>query len=463
MKKSMKKSVQKSVQKKLILFVLLLNAATMAAQTATAGLVAGPMLGWAEHRSAMIWLEVSPEIQSVEIKYWEKANPAVAQSRFWMGELFQEFNPLKVELNNLLPGKMYEYTILLDEQPIILPYKTEFVTRELWEFRKSAPDFSFLTGSCAYINDADYDRPGKPYGNNFSIFETMAKTPAAFMLWLGDNIYLREADFSSPYGIAYRYSHDRALADLQRFWAAMPHHAIWDDHDYGNNDADKTFALKNVSRKKFTDYWCEKNYGDGTNGIYSKFSFADCEFFLLDDRWFRSNDDLPDSVKGTWNLDKKMFGDAQIDWLKNSLLGSRATFKFIVTGSQVLNPATKYECFRQYPVEYKDFMDFINQSKISGLLFLTGDRHHSDVIKQERPNKYPLYDITSSSLTAGIGLAQGDEKNNPARVANTLLEANNFAKISVSGEKNKRKLTVEFLDVKGAKQKEFSVLETDLK
>jgi alkaline phosphatase D len=32
----------------------------------------------------------------------------------------------------------------------------------------------------------------------------------------------------------------------------MSHYAIWDDHDYGPNNADKSYHLKETSRKVFT-------------------------------------------------------------------------------------------------------------------------------------------------------------------------------------------------------------------
>jgi alkaline phosphatase D len=47
--------------------------------------------------------------------------------------------------------------------------------------------------------------------------------------------------------------------------------------------------------------------------------YSDADIFLLDDRTWRSNDNLSDSVDGKPNPIKKMFGDQQIDWLKNSL------------------------------------------------------------------------------------------------------------------------------------------------
>lgn len=96
-------------------------------------------------------------------------------------------------------------------------------------------------------------------------------------------------------------------------------------------------------------------------------------------------------------------------------------------------------------------------------MFLTGDRHHSEIIKLERPSLYPLYDITVSPYTSGIGKAGGAEATNPYREPNTLVEAQNFAKISFSGKRNDRVMKVEFLGLKGEKLGEWSVNENTLR
>ncbi|MBL0145503.1 MAG: hypothetical protein IPP48_06820 [Chitinophagaceae bacterium] len=129
-------------------------------------------------------------------------------------------------MNGLDMNTTYTYAVVIDGKPIDVGYKTQFTTKELWQFRKPAPDFSFLTGSCSYFNEPVYDRPGKPYGGDSSIFETMAKTPASFHLWLGDNWYTREVDYFTPWGLNYRASRDRSLPVLQKFWSSMPQYAI---------------------------------------------------------------------------------------------------------------------------------------------------------------------------------------------------------------------------------------------
>ena len=98
----------------------------------------------------------------------------------------------------------YDYEIYLNNKKQVFPYPLTFKTKDTWEFRSPAPDFSFIFGSCAYINDPAYDRPGEPYGRDPRIFDTMAKTNADFMLWIGDNTYPREADWTSKSGFYYR-------------------------------------------------------------------------------------------------------------------------------------------------------------------------------------------------------------------------------------------------------------------
>ena len=62
-----------------------------------------------------------------------------------------------------------------------------------------------------------------------------------------------------------------------------------------------------------------------------------------------------------------------------------------------------------------------------------------------------------------MGKVHGEEINNPARIPGTLVEAQNFTKVSVSGKKNERVMKIEFLGVKGEKLGEWSVKETELK
>ncbi len=425
--------------------------------------VSGPLIGYTEMRTSQVWIQLNKQLPGLYLSYHKKNDSVnislinTAQQLEKKGD-FEAQNlyglyTLKFTLTALEPGISYQYKIAHKNHGVENILATgEVTTQPFWQWRMPAPDFSFITGSCAYFNQLQYDRLSKPYGLDSTIFETMAKEKAAFMLWLGDNWYTRPADYLSEWGLNYRASHDRSLPVLQNFWKAMPHYAIWDDHDYGPNNSDKSYVLKEESRKVFMNYWCNSSYGENGQGVYTKVTWNDVDIFMLDDRWFRSNDNMPDSVNGKPNPTKKMFGDEQMEWLKNSLLGSNEnpniSFRIIATGSQVLNPLSPFDCLRHFPVEYNELINFITENKINGLVFLTGDRHHTEIIKAERTGTYPLYDITTSPLTSSVAKTKGAEEKNSFRVG-AEIDAQNFARISFSGKNTDRKMTVEFIGLKG--------------
>jgi alkaline phosphatase D len=252
------------------------------------------------------------------------------------------------------------------------------------------------------------------------------------------------------------------LFRLQPFLRAMPQFGIWDDHDYGPNDIGKNYILKETSREIWKKYWCNPSYGENGQGTYTMTTWGDADIFLTDDRWWRSADRMKDSVNGFPNPEKELLGQQQMEWLKNSLLYSTATFKIIVLGSQVLNPVSPYDKWHDFPAEYEDFMNFLKEYKINGVVFLTGDRHHSEIIKVDRPGTYSLYDITVSPLTSGTHSFGGPEKNNPYRVLG-IDQLQNYGKFSFSGPRNDRKLTVDYFGLKGEKLGSWSVSEKVLK
>ena len=422
-------------------------------------IISGPMLGPVELRDAKIWMEVSQEVKSAAIQFNKKGDTKT-KTVLYKGQLENEFNPIQFTIGGLDFNTTYQYKTWINGKAT--NYGGEFTTKDLWQWRKPPPEFSFLTGGCAYINEPIYDRPGKPYGGDSSIFETMAKEKSAFMIWTGDAWYTREVDYYSDWGLWYRASHDRSAPVMQNFLKSMSQFGIWDDHDYGPNDIGKNYILKETSREIWKKYWCNPSYGENGQGTYTMTNWGDADIFLTDDRWWRSDDNMKDTVDGFPNDEKQMLGEQQMEWLKNSLLFSTATFKIIVLGSQALNPVSPFDKWSAFPAEYEEMKSFLKENKINGVLFLTGDRHHSEIIKLDRPGTYSLFDITVSPLTSGTHTFSGVEKNNPYRVLG-IDEKQNYAKFSFSGKRGERKLTVNFLGIKGDKLGEWSISEKELK
>jgi alkaline phosphatase D len=113
----------------------------------------------------------------------------------------------------------------------------------------------------------------------------------------------------------------------------------------------------------------------------------------------------------------------------------------------VINDAAVYENYAAYPVERRRLLDRITRAGISGVLFLSGDRHHAELSRLERQGTYPLYDLTTSPLTAGIH--NPGKEANTLRVEGTLFNGHNFARIQVNGEAKKRVLKMNLFDNRG--------------
>jgi alkaline phosphatase D len=312
-----------------------------------------------------------------------------------------------------------------------------------WPFRRDPPDFKLAAGSCTYINEAGYDRPGEPYGGDYRIFQSILDQEPDLMLWLGDNTYYRDPDFSSRSGMIHRFAHTRETPEMQGLLRAQPNYGIWDDHDYGPNDSDRSWAYKDWSLDVHRAFWPNPSVGAGdVGGITSRFVWNDVDVYLLDNRWFRS----PNKLKGE---ERVIIGKEQEDWLIESLVSSRAPFKIVAVGGQLLTDAERYETWVNIaPEERERLLQRIDAEGISGVVFLTGDRHHSEISRIDLPGGAWVYDITTSPLTSRAH--RQSEEPNRFRVAGSLLEQRNFVLLEVSGARKERVMMVRFFDSDGA-------------
>lgn len=414
-------------------------------------LSAGPMLGYSEMREVMLWVQTTKSAE-VKILYTNIANP---KQKKWTNTVVTQKD--KAFTAHLLadvvePGQKYSYELYINNKKITRPYKTEFQTLPIWEWRTDPPEFSFATGSGAYISEAKYDRPGKPYGADYEIYESIAKKKPNFMVWSGDNVYLREADWNTRTGIFHRYTHDRKTPEMQELFATVHHYAILDDHDFGPNDSDGSFWNKNETENAFKLFWANPSYGVGNiKGAITYFNWADCDFFMLDNRYYRTPNRRK-SGEGT------QLGKEQLEWLKNSLVSSKASFKFVVVGGQFLNTSGFFESFanNNFAKERAEIIEFIQSEKIKNVIFLTGDRHHSEVNVLKRIDSPTIYDLTVSPFTSGAA-DKWDQEVNSLRVDGSLITQRNFAVLTVAGTYKERYVSVIFYDTFGKKIYEYKI------
>ncbi len=334
----------------------------------------GPMKGYIDMKEAAIWLQTTKPAE-VYMKYYPNNDKEQFHFSNRVNTTYDKALTAHLFADTLEPGTTYTYELYINGKKTDLPYPSVFTTQKIWKWRTDPPDFKFAMGSGAYINETAYDRPGKPYGSGYEIYNHIADMHPDFFLWLGDNVYLREPDWNTRAGIFHRYSHDRAIPELHKFWATTHHYAIWDDHDYGPNDSDKGFWNKNETYNAFKLFWANPSYGVGDiKSTTTFFSWSDCDFFLMDNRTFRTpNKRIEDN--------KTELGEEQLQWLFDNLVNSYGTFKFVVMGGQFLSNSGKYESYTNYGFkkERQRIIDYIYEQGIKNVVFLTGDVHFSEI------------------------------------------------------------------------------------
>lgn len=232
------------------------------------------------------------------------------------------------------------------------------------------------------------------------IWKAIVKEKPDCFLFIGDNIYLPNDPRKFPKSREevvnmYRehYDRNRQVPELQPLLKSTVVYGIWDDHDYGPNNSDRTWKWKDVALQVFQEYFPGEYGLPQARGCFHKFTWGDIDVFMLDDRSFRDPNH---------DFERKTFlGEQQLEWLKNGLLQSNATFKLVVCGNQMLTDGHVHESWGVLFAEERDaFLRWLWDWKIEGVVFLSGDRHFAELVKKSDPLKKgaDLWELTSSPL-----------------------------------------------------------------
>jgi alkaline phosphatase D len=209
-------------------------------------------------------------------------------------------------------------------------------------------------------------------------------------LTIGDTHY---ADTTDPVVQLQHHVRYRRVPSFATVIRNVPNYAMWDDHDYGPNDSDGTAVGKEQSLEGWRRFWA--NPGAGTPeipGAFFRFSRGDVDFFVVDGRYHRSPNRIPDDEN------KSMLGEAQFKWLVDGLRNSHAKFKVIASGSTLGH--SKGDGWRIFTTERHRLFDSIRENAISGVIYLSGDIHNSLVWEHPESERvgYPFVEVISSGI-----------------------------------------------------------------
>ena len=294
-------------------------------------------------------------------------------------------------------------------------------------------------GSC---NDPEYNLSVLPHLSS-------ALDSTDYMIWLGDNVYLKNDEWKHRDSVEAKYSEVFEREEFQELLAKSEHLAIWDDHDAGPNDCSSLSEGLDLTMDYFKYFWKPSYSMPNPKSYYgSKKSHEGLvEFFFLDNRTFK----IPvDSTGAT------LYGTEQLAWLDTAYASSSAAIKVVLMGGQFLNSAPTFENVSIYPEERQRIIDLLSNS--SGIpVVLTGDRHHGEISKLITDNGKSIYDATASPLTAKS--FPHHEENNIYRTHTNTTETNHFGLMRVNF-KNKVPTTIDIQLIGEQNEVLFSLRET---
>jgi alkaline phosphatase D len=370
--------------------VLLVGASVaVAAKASSTGyprLMQGPMVGAVTDTDAKIWVRTSGAF-TVAVKYGLTPDLSAAkQTEPVMVNKASDYTAT-ITISDLEPSTEYFYEIIVDGIKDRYLKDLKPLRFETGPHDGEAADLRIVFGSCPKWQD-DRIQPIWPW---------VAHWAPDILFWIGDNIY---GDVLDPDFLREEYRRQREVAGLQPVIQNISNLAVWDDHDFGLNNHDRTNPVKEGAYEVFLEYWPNPSFGlPDVKGIFFTYTWGQVEFFVIDGRWYRDPDEDPDTPE------KTMLGPAQYQWLTEQLEASTAVFKVLVSGSGwSKNKGPGGDSWAAFLHERNRLFDFIRDSEITGVVMMSGDTHIGElnVIPWSENGGYDLYDMVSSPLAQVI-------------------------------------------------------------
>ncbi|WP_263784483.1 alkaline phosphatase D family protein [Salinibacter grassmerensis] len=251
-------------------------------------------------------------------------------------------------------------------------------------------------------------------------------------VWMGDNVYadtLNMTALDSIYARQNRRPGYRALRESTRVIGT------WDDHDYGANDAGRSYPKRDRSQEHFLDFIGvpEDHPRRERAGVYSAHTYGPpgrrVKVILLDTRYHR-DPITRDPISGQRyfpNEEGDILGETQWTWLKDELRSSTAQVHLIGTSIQAVSSQHPWEKWANFPQARARLFRVINDADVPGAVLLSGDRHISEISRHDEAAEYPLYEFTSSGLTHHAPM---HEEANRHRVG-SLVAALNYGLVTI--------------------------------
>ena len=354
-----------------------------------------------------------------------------------------------VEVDGLDPDRWYWYRFVVgdEESPIARTRTTPALNAQPERLR-------FAFASCQHY-ETGY----------FTAFEHMAAEDPDLIVHLGDYIYEGPAnmrvrahqggEIKSIEDYRNRHALYRSDPDLQKAHSVCPWLVTWDDHEVDNNyaariseqadvDVDTFLTRRAHAYQAYYEHMplraAQIPHGADMR-LYRHSAYGRlAQFAVLDTRQYRSDQPCGDRTKtpceGVFDPDATLLGAEQEKWLFDSLERSPAAWN--VLAQQIMMARVDREPGEEikvsmdqwsgYDANRKRVLKFIEDSKISNPVVLTGDIH-SNWVNDLKVDFDDERSPTVASEFVGTSISSGGDGNPGGEYAESMLRENPFVKL----------------------------------
>ena len=267
---------------------------------------------------------------------------------------------------------------------------------------------------------------------SMAILKTIEMKELDLFMFIGDNVYGDQEDGELDKLIR---TYKRQYNNLENFLKNVSTEFIWDDHDFGLNDGGSNYRYKDKAKELFLETWQIPSSDPRRlrDGLYFdkviKKNGLKIHLIFLDNRSFKSEWKLTDEFNKEgkeryiedFNSDKTLLGKNQWKWLKDKLI-VESDIKIIISSLQILSLGHGWESWDKFPLQREKLFKLIDESNLSNLFILSGDRHRGGFYKFKTVGNNNIYEFTSSSLNLPIPF--NTEEEGPLRIGSTYRKAN---------------------------------------
>ena len=285
-----------------------------------------------------------------------------------------EFNLVKFSVENLSPNTKYYVRITNSNDIAIDNYVGSFRTTSA-----GAHNFKFGFASCSWSNSEA--------ASNQEIYDNIANkalnNELDFFFHLGDMHY-RDITVNNESLFQKAYDDVFSASRQNNCWKNLPMYYMWDDHDYGPNDADKNSPSRNAATAAFRRRVPSPSLANSSvNGAaYYSFIRGRVRFIVTDLRSERE----PKGLFSTNDSRQKPFSDTQKNWFFNQMLLAKNSGQAIVwintkpwissTADENVNPPQIKDDWGGYHAARLEIANFIQDNGLrDSLVVLSGDMH----------------------------------------------------------------------------------------